>query len=152
MAQSIQLKKFYTSANPFEKNYGYYRAVRHGNYVFVSGTTATTFEPLPEATNTPVPKVLFPGDARQQASFAMNEGIEAIKGLGGKGIADVVRVRMFVCSREHAAGVGEAFTNMFGQADDPAVGVAATMVIAHLVNEEMLVEIEMDAVLSSSAE
>ena len=79
----------------------------------------------------------------------MNEGIKAIKALGGTGIPDVVRVRMFVGRLEDTAGVGEAFKNVFGNTKDPAVGVAATMVIAQLVNNEMLCEIEMDAMLPS---
>src|ERR1700754_1741640 len=96
MAQSSQRKQYYSSENPFEKNYPYYRAVRHGNHIFVSGTTATGFKVDSDARNSAVQHVLFPGDPRKQAEYALNEGIKAIKALGGKGIPDVVRVRMFV--------------------------------------------------------
>ena len=149
MAQLPEMKQYYTSANAFEKNYPYYRAVRQGNHIFVSGTTATGSVPNADGGNFAIPQVLFPGDARQQAEYAMKEGIKAIRDLGGKGAPDVVRVRMFVSRREYTAEVGEAFKIIFGQGKDPGVGVAATMVIAQLVNEDMLCEIEMDAILSN---
>jgi enamine deaminase RidA (YjgF/YER057c/UK114 family) len=149
MAQPSGKKQYYSSENPFEKSYPYYRAVRHGNHIFVSGTTATGFKINSDNGNPVVQQVLFTGDPGKQAKYALNEGIKAIKALGGKGIADVVRVRMFVGRQEDTAGVGQAFKNMFGQTKDPEVGVAATMVIAELVNKEMLCEIEMDAMVSS---
>ena len=80
-------KQFYTTTNTFETRFGYHRAVRRGQYIFVSGTTAL---------NPETGSVDHPGDARAQALAAFATAVQAIKALGGEGLADVVRVKMFV--------------------------------------------------------
>jgi enamine deaminase RidA (YjgF/YER057c/UK114 family) len=79
----------------------------------------------------------------------MDQAFKAIKALGGSRIADVVRVRMHVSHAEDATAVGNAFKAVFGITGDHAIGFAATVVIAKLVNKGLLCEIEMDAMLAS---
>ena len=79
-------KTFHTTSNPYEKSFGYHRAVRKGPFIFVSGTTS-----LSPATAL----VRGPGDAALQAEYAFYEAITALEKLGGKR-EDVCRVKIFV--------------------------------------------------------
>jgi enamine deaminase RidA (YjgF/YER057c/UK114 family) len=90
-------KTFFTTPNPYEKQFGYHRAVRKGAFIIVSGTTAVK---MPEDEHTDLDqqddsKVHFPKNAKNQAKLAMDRCAEAVDKLGGER-ADVVRVRMFV--------------------------------------------------------
>lgn len=89
MTDHLPVKKsFYSTPNhPYEKRYGYYRAVRKGPYIAVAGTTP--FDPATQ-------KLLHPGDAGQQAAAIFTEINKAIKSLGAKGVEDIIRVRMFL--------------------------------------------------------
>ncbi|KAE8418794.1 Endoribonuclease L-PSP/chorismate mutase-like protein [Aspergillus pseudocaelatus] len=133
----------YATSSPFEEKIGYYRAVRHGRHIFVSGTTA-----VDPASPSDAPQILFPGDARQQTRVALQECIRAVQALGGKGAENVVRVRMFVSQHKDCVAVGEGYTEVLGRASHPGVGAAATMVVVNgFVDERMLVEVEVDAIL-----
>ncbi|KAE8138453.1 Endoribonuclease L-PSP/chorismate mutase-like protein [Aspergillus pseudotamarii] len=137
------LKQVYATSSPFEEKIGYYRAVRHGRHIFVSGTTA-----VDPASPSDAPQILFPGDARQQTRVALQECIRAVQALGGKGAENVVRVRMFVSRHKDCVAVGEGYTEVLGRASHPGVGAAATMVVVNgFVDERMLVEVEVDAIL-----
>ncbi|RMD43238.1 hypothetical protein DV735_g1919, partial [Chaetothyriales sp. CBS 134920] len=96
-------KSFLTTANPFEKKFGYHRAVRRGPFIYVSGTTAIN----PESG-----QLEARGDAYNQALSAMSRSLEAVEKLGGKS-SDVVRVRMFVSNFDDTGAVGEAFRACF---------------------------------------
>lgn len=137
-------KQFYSTPSPFEERIGYYRAVRHGQQVFVSGTTA-----VDPASPADAPQILYPGDARRQTRVALEECIRAVQALGGKGPENVVRVRMFVSRPEDCTAVGEGFTEILGRKSQPGVGAAATMLVVRngFVDEKMLVEIEVDAIV-----
>lgn len=137
-------KQCLATSSPFEEKIGYYRAVRHGQHIFVSGTTA-----IDPASPSDAPQILFPGDARQQTCVALQECIQAIQALGGKGAESVVRVRMFVSRPEDCTAVGEGFSEVLGR-QNPGVGAAATMVVVRdgFVDARMLVEIEMDAMMN----
>lgn len=134
-------KKFYATASPFEQKIGYYRAVRHGQQILVSGTTAVDPHSPPST-----PQILFPGDARSQARVALEECVNAAQALGGKGPESVVRVRMFVARGEDCGVVGEGFRDVLGKQNGDGVGAAATMIVVHngFIDERMLVEIEVD--------
>ncbi|KAL4737339.1 hypothetical protein BDV11DRAFT_206861 [Aspergillus similis] len=138
---------FYSTSSPFEERIGYYRAVRHGQHIFVSGTTA-----VDPASPAHAPQILFPNDARQQTRVALQECIKAIQALGGKGAEDVVRVRMFVSRHEDCTAVGQGFTETLGRGSRPGIGAAATMLVVRdgFVDERMLVEIEVDAMLDDT--
>ena len=88
MSNSPMKKKFYSTPNhPYEKRFGYYRAVRKGPIIAVSGTTP--YDPVTQ-------KVLHPGDAGKQAAAIFTEIVKALKAVGAKGVEDVIRVRMFL--------------------------------------------------------
>ncbi|RAL09783.1 YjgH family protein [Aspergillus homomorphus CBS 101889] len=147
-------KQCYATSSPYEEIIGYYRAVRHGQHIFVSGTTAVDPKPSTGA----VPQILFPGDAKQQTRVALQECIKAVRALGGRGPEDIVRVKMFVSRREDCLAVGEAFREVLGKGNNASssssssssdvvpMGAAATMLVVPLLDPEMLVEVEVDAV------
>lgn len=123
----------YTTANPYEAQFGYSRAVRRGPFIFVSGTTS-----IDPATGV----VQHPESAYEQALKIFSEIIHAIEALGGTR-QDVTRVRMFVTADEDTDDVGRALKANFGD-----VGPTATMIVgAKFVRAEMKVEIEADAIV-----
>ncbi|KAF9054827.1 YjgF-like protein [Panaeolus papilionaceus] len=123
----------YRTANPYEHEFGYSRAVRKGNYIFVSGTTS--IEP---STGT----LLHPTSAYLQSIQIFSEITKALEGLEGRK-EDVVRLKLFVRDDEDGTNVGRAMKEVFGN-----VKPAATMILGvRFVNPEMRVEIEADAVL-----
>ncbi len=123
-----------TSGVPWEDEFGYSRAVRVGNRILVSGTTAT-------GPDGPV----HLGDPEAQARYALDKVRTAVTALGGS-MEDVVRTRIYVkpgADWEAVAGVhGEVFAS---------ARPACTLVFAHLVGEEYLVEIEAEAVVGGDA-
>ncbi|KAL4965931.1 uncharacterized protein BDV14DRAFT_189236 [Aspergillus stella-maris] len=137
-------KQLYSTSSPFEERIGYYRAVRHGQHIFVSGTTA-----IDPASPAHAPQILFPDDARQQTRVALQECIKAVQALGGKGAENVVRVRMFVSRPEDCTAVGEGFREVLGCKGQDGIGATATMLVVRdgFVDSRMLVEIEVDAML-----
>ena len=90
-------KHLLTTPNPFEKQFGYHRAVRKGVSIIVSGTTAVKMEgdDIEDPDDDEDSGVHFPKNAKKQAKLAMDRCAEAVEKLGGTR-ADVVRVRMFV--------------------------------------------------------
>ena len=116
----------------WERDYGYSRAVRVGESIHVSGTTATG----PDG-------VVAAGDAAGQTRFILDKIEVAISKLGGR-LEDVVRTRVYVQRIEDwqvvAAVHGERFRH---------IQPANTLVEARLVGDEYLVEIEAEAVVGS---
>ncbi len=123
----------FASGGPWERTYGYSRAVRAGDRVVTAGCTSTVDG-----------VVTHPGDAYAQAVTAFGVALAALRDAGGD-VGRVVRTRMYVTDRAHADAVGRAHGELFG-----AVRPAATMVIvAGLLDPEMLVEVEVEALLSA---
>jgi enamine deaminase RidA (YjgF/YER057c/UK114 family) len=85
-SEKTAVRAHFSTANPYEKRFGYHRAVRKGPFIFVSGTTA-----IDRTTQ----KLQAPGDASAQATLAFSECISAVEAMEGKR-SDVCRVRMFV--------------------------------------------------------
>ncbi|KAI0667245.1 YjgF-like protein [Trametes maxima] len=132
---SSETRRFQT-ANPYEAQFGYSRAVRRGPFIAVSGTTS--IDPV-------TGQLRHPGFAYDQARSVFAEIIRAVEGLGGTA-KDIVRVRMFVTDGSDADGVGKALKEALGE-----VGPAATMIVgAGFVSPAMLVEIEADALVLSN--
>lgn len=120
------------SGSAWEDTVGYARAVKLGNTIHVSGTTAVD----------PEGNVVGPGDAGAQARFIF-ERIEAALRDCGASLGDVVRTRMFVVDIDQWESVGAAHREVFGD-----IRPAATMVeVARLIHPDLLVEIEADALL-----
>jgi enamine deaminase RidA (YjgF/YER057c/UK114 family) len=118
--------------SPWEAEAGYSRAVRCGRLVFVAGTTGTGADG----------RVTSPADAHAQALQAITNIAAALEAAGGR-LEDIVRTRLYVVRPEDVADVIRAHRERLG-----AVRPAATLVrVAALIEPEMLVEIEADAVL-----
>ena len=125
-------RELVSSGTPWEMVVGYSRAVRVGNLVFVSGTTASD-----ESGQT-----LAVGNAYQQTRLIL-EKIETTLISLGASLQDVVRTRMFVTDISHWEEIGKAHGEVFGD-----IRPAATLgEVSRLVNPDHLVEIEVDAVL-----
>lgn len=119
-----------SSGGPWESVIGYSRATVAGEYVHVSGSTATVDGELQHK-----------GDAYGQTLVALNEVIAKALAQVGYGLEDVVRSRVYLSNAEDMDGVGKAHGEIFGE-----IRPAATMLAGiQFINKDMLVEIEVDA-------
>ena len=123
------------SGSPWEGIVGYSRVVVRGDAAWVSGTTSTVDG-----------VVAHPGDAGGQTRQALAIVREALERAGFT-LADVVRTRMFVTDISRWEEIGRVHGEVFGD-----VRPATSMVqVAALIDPELLVEIEADAVRGAGA-
>ena len=134
MSSDNQRKNIHSGA-PWEPVFGYSRAVRMGRFVAVSGTAAVGADG----------ELVGAGDMYAQTVQCLAVIQEALEAAGAKP-SDVVRTRVYVTDIDRWEEVARAHQQVFGD-----VAPAATMVeVTRLIDPEMLVEIEADAIVAEA--
>jgi enamine deaminase RidA (YjgF/YER057c/UK114 family) len=129
-------RQLISSGGPFEKIGGYSRAVRVGDHVFVSGSTAVKDG-----------KVVGPGDVAAQTCQTLTTITDALHQAGAS-LADVVRYRIYLTNIADSDKVLPIFGEYFGKIRPAGTLVAVSALIA----PEMMIEIEVDAIAGSASE
>lgn len=123
-------RRYYSSGVKWESIVGYSRAVRVGDCIYVTGTTATGENG----------EVVCIGDAYAQTVQTIKNIERALKALDAA-LENVVRTRMFVTDISRWEEYGRAHGEFFGK-----IMPATTMVeVSRLIDPAMLIEIEADA-------
>ena len=122
------MRRLISSGSPFEATAGYSRAVVHGDWCFVSGTTGYDYATMtmPESVE----------DQTRNCLATIGRALQE----GGFSFADVVRCHYYVTDAAFADRVFPILGETFG-----AIRPAATMVVCALIRPEMLIEIEVTA-------
>jgi len=122
----------YSTNTIWEKKYAYSRALRKGNFIFVSGTTSVNAEG----------EIVGKGDIGKQAAFIFENIKKAIEHLGGS-LEDVVRTRLYVVEGND----WEAAANVHGKLFEDIRPAETLLMISSLVNSDLLIEIEAEALV-----
>ncbi|SDO91860.1 Enamine deaminase RidA, house cleaning of reactive enamine intermediates, YjgF/YER057c/UK114 family [Filomicrobium insigne] len=117
-----------SSGSPFEQTFGYSRAVKDRDMIYVSGTTGYDYASM-----------TMPDCPGEQARNALETIAKALADTGAS-LADVVRVVYYVTDVAHVDAVVAAVGPKFSE-----IRPAASMVICGLIKPEMKVEIEVTA-------
>lgn len=132
MGKNIKVK----SGTTWEDLVGYSRAVRVGNQIFISGTTAV------DESN----KIVAPGNPYLQSRFILKKIANTLEKTGAS-IKHVCRTRIFVVDISMWEDVGRAHGEFFKE-----IRPASTLVqVSSLIEPDLLVEIEVDAVIPNES-
>lgn len=121
-----------TGPSPYEARYGFARAIRVGDQVFLAGTAPIG----------PDGATVAPGDPAAQMRRCLEIARQALEPLGAS-LQDVVRSRMLIADRADADAIGAVHAEAFA-----ATRPVATMVTTGLLNPDWLVELELDAIIA----
>lgn len=127
-------RQLISSGGPWEVKGGYSRAIRVGDHIYVSGSTAIADGAL-----------VGVGDVAAQTRQTL-ETIAAALTQAGSSLADVVRYRIYLTDIANSEKVIPIFGEYFGEIRPAGTLVAVSALIA----PEMLIEIEVDAIAGSS--
>ena len=126
-----------SSNSPLESVFGYSRAVKVDDRVFVSGTTAI------QADGT-----VAGGDDPYAQAVAALATIEQALADAGASLRDVVRTRVFLTNMDDMSAVAKAHCEAFGDVRPASTGVE----VSRFARPTMLVEIEADAIIGARAQ
>jgi enamine deaminase RidA (YjgF/YER057c/UK114 family) len=122
-----------SSGSPWEDIVGYSRAIRAGNIIEVAGTTAMDGDIL-----------IGRGDMYAQTKFVLQKIEKALHELGAS-MKDVVRTRMFVTAIDQWEQAGKAHGEFFHDIKP----VATMLEVSRLINDDLLIEIEVTAIITT---
>ena len=123
----------YSSGTPWESIAGYSRAVRVGDIIEVAGTTAVDTEG----------QVVGAGDVSKQADYIFNKIRNALNPAGSK-MSDVIRTRMYLTDINDWETVARVHGDIFSDIKP----VSTLVEVSGLIDKELLIEIEVSAVVS----
>lgn len=123
-----------STGSPFEASFGYSRAVRHGDTVYVSGTTGYDYA-----------NMTMPEDVGTQATNALATIDKALREAGSS-LADTVRVVYYVGDRGDVDAVVRAVGPVFRD-----IRPAASMLIVSMIEPGMKIEIEITARIGAAS-
>lgn len=124
------MKTIYSNSS-WEKKVAYCRAKKVGNFIFVSGTTAVDENGS-----------IIGGNVYEQSKFIFQKISKALEKCEAS-LANVVRTRTFIVNIDNFAEFAKAHREVFAGIDP----VATCVEVSRLVNENLLIEIEVDAIL-----
>lgn len=121
-------RKLISTGSAYEREMGYSRAVVQGDWCFVSGVTGYDYTTME-----------MPGSIADQARNCFAT-IETVLAEAGFDMGDIARVQYTVVDAARVPELNPVLSQVLGE-----IRPAATMVIAGLIREEMLIEIEVTA-------
>jgi aryl-alcohol dehydrogenase-like predicted oxidoreductase/enamine deaminase RidA (YjgF/YER057c/UK114 family) len=119
------------SGTKWESDFGYCRAIRSGNRIIVSGTTASHRN-----------RLIGGADPESQMNYVIDKIEGAVQSLGGS-LDDVIRTRIFVKRKKDWESIAKTHGARFGH-----IKPVNTLVVADIIGEDFLVEMEVEAVAS----
>ncbi|MGH1572996.1 RidA family protein [Methylobacterium sp. P31] len=122
-------RRLISSGSPFERDYGYSRAVVDGDWVYVSGTTGYDYTTM-----------TMPESAAEQAEACWRT-IRAVLAEAGASLAGIMRATYYVTDRADA----EAVLVICGRVLAEVRPAATIVIVSGLLRPEMRVEIEVTA-------